>query len=326
MLQQVNKPIFVVGSPRSGTSILTWCLGQHPNMFPVPESNWMGDFAINVAIGHQIGAARGERSILSAMDIREDELFAAFGQSINHLILSHRKDLERKRQAAVAAWGPKGRCFQARSSASEPKNRWVDGTPEYSLFICGLRKLFPGAQFVHICRDVRAVVRSMLNFHRVAGTHLVANEEEAYKYWLRTVKTCLKAERAYGPGVIHRIRYADLIESAESTMRSLFGFVGEPYTARCLDPLAERINSSGVPPDFRSENPATDSAIVEEACRLSTELEEGTSPSVGSSAAANELEAAFRERVKYVAALDDAYQEARRAGSSALPSKLKHAG
>jgi hypothetical protein len=65
---------------------------------------------------------------------------------------------------------------------------------------------------------------------------------------------------------------------------------------------------------------------MEEACRLSTELEEGTPPSAGSSAAANELEAAFRERVKYVAALDDAYQEARRAGSSTLPSKLKHAG
>src|SRR5215467_11974074 len=120
MQRSMNRPVFVVGSPRSGTSILTWCLGQHPNIFPVPESNWMGDFAISVAIGHQIGAARGERSILSAMDIQEEELFAAFGQSINHLILSHRKDLERKRQAAGTAWGPKGHWFQARSSALEP--------------------------------------------------------------------------------------------------------------------------------------------------------------------------------------------------------------
>src|SRR6476646_4660074 len=121
MHEEINKPIFVVGSPRSGTSILAWCLGQHPNIFPVPESNWMGDFAINVAVGHQIGAARGERSILSAMDIREEELFAAFGQSINHLILSHRKDLERKRQDAVTTWGSTGHLLQARSSASEPK-------------------------------------------------------------------------------------------------------------------------------------------------------------------------------------------------------------
>jgi hypothetical protein len=41
-----NKPIFVVGSPRSDTSILSWCLGQHPNILVLPESVWMGDFAI----------------------------------------------------------------------------------------------------------------------------------------------------------------------------------------------------------------------------------------------------------------------------------------
>ena len=67
MQDQINKPVFVVGSPRSGTSILAWCLGQHPNMFPVPESNWMGQFAINVAISYEIGSARGDRSLLSGM-------------------------------------------------------------------------------------------------------------------------------------------------------------------------------------------------------------------------------------------------------------------
>ena len=40
------------------------------------------------------------------------------------------------------------------------------GTPEYSLHICGLLKLFPQARFVHVFRDVDAVVRSMVNFHR----------------------------------------------------------------------------------------------------------------------------------------------------------------
>ena len=104
----------------------------------------------------------------------------------------------------------------------------MDGTPEYSLYICGLRKLFPEARFVHIFRDVRAVVRSMLNFHRVAGTQLVANEEKAYKYWLRTVRACLKAEQAYGPEVVHRIQYVDLIDNPELTMRWLFDRLEEP--------------------------------------------------------------------------------------------------
>jgi hypothetical protein len=103
----INKPIFVVGSPRSGTSILTWCLGQHPNVFPVPESNWLGQFAINVAISYEIGSARGDRSLLSGMDIGPQEFFANFGRAINELILAHREDLERKRKMTSLIARPK---------------------------------------------------------------------------------------------------------------------------------------------------------------------------------------------------------------------------
>jgi hypothetical protein len=171
----------------------------------------------------------------------------------------------------------------------------VDGTPEYSLHICGLRKLFPEALFIHLVRDVDSVVRSLLNFHRVAGTRLVANEEEAYKYWLRRVNGCLKAEQAYGPNVVYRFRYRALVENPESAIRSLLDFVGEPYSAKCLEPLAERINSSNVPPDFKSDDPATDPAIVEKARRLSAHIEQTAQPSKGSSAAADEMEAAFQQ-------------------------------
>jgi sulfotransferase family protein len=311
MQRYVNKPIFVVGSPRSGTSILTWCLGQHPNIFPVPESNWMGNFAINVAVGYQVGAARGDRSILSAMNIREDELFTALGQSINDLILSHRKDLERKRQSEGKLSGLKGRWFQGISTASEPKTRWVDGTPEYSLFICGLRKLFPDARFVHIFRDVGEVVRSMLNFHRVAGIQLVANEEKAYKYWLRTVRACLKAEQAYGPDVVHRVRYVDLISNPESTMRSLLERLAEPYSAKCLEPLAERINSSNVPANFKADDPATDPAVIEKAVRLCANMNNAPQADRPSRQAVDEVEAAFKERVDYTAGVDRAYKKTR---------------
>ena len=308
MHEEINKPIFVVGSPRSGTSILAWCLGHHPNIFPVPESNWMGDFAANVAVAHQIGSARGSLSILSAMEIRNDELFATFGASINDLVLCHRKDLERTRETSKElkidpCW------LEAASTSAGPKQRWVDGTPGYSLHICGLRKLFPQARFVHLFRDVRPVVRSMINFHRVAGFHLVANEEEGYRYWVRTVRACLLAERAYGPNIVRRIRYADLIEKPEPTMRSLLDFLGEPYTAKCLEPLSQRINSSDVPDDF-VEDPTTDTAVVEEATRLSRDLGGTAQPAEASPDAVNEMEAGFAQRIQYMATLDSQYQRA----------------
>jgi hypothetical protein len=297
-MQEVNRPIFVVGSPRSGTSILTWCLGQHPNIFPVPESNWMGKFAVSVAASYQVGVARGDRTILSAMGISREEFFANFGRSVNDLILRHRADLERKRKTTRLP--------------SEPKMRWVDGTPEYSLHICALRKLFPEALFIHVLRDVRDVVRSMLNFHRVAGFRLVRNEKQAYKYWLRTVRACAQAEQAYGSRVVHRLFYTALIEKPESVVRSLLEFVGEPYCARCLEPLSKRINSSNVPADFVAENAATDPRIVEEATKLYSKLQKTLLPTKPFSAAADEMEADFNRKVQHMMTVDDQLRDARR--------------
>ena len=301
MHEEINKPIFVVGSPRSGTSILAWCLGHHPNIFPVPESNWMGDFAANVAVAHQIGSARGDLSTLSAMDIRDDEFFAAFGRSINELVVGHRRHLEINRENSNSPSKANPRWLEATSMTAGPKARWVDGTPEYSLHICGLRKLFPQARFVHMFRDVGAVVCSMVNFHRTTGIQLVANEEDAYKYWLRTVNACLKAEEAYGPHVVYRLRYTALVEHPESALRSLLDFVGEPYSAKCLEPLSQRINSSNVPPDFKSDDPASDPLIVEEARQLSAKIEETPQSAGQSPAAADELEGEFGVRVKHIA-------------------------
>jgi len=253
----------------------------------------MGDFSVNVAIACQIGAARGDYSILSAMDIPDDELFAALGQSINDLILRHRTHLERKRETRSAALKLDTGWLEATSTAAGPKARWIDGTPEYSLYICGLRKLFPDAVFIHIFRDVASVVRSMLNFHRVAGTQLVRNEEEAYRYWLRTVRACVKAEQAYGPNVVRRIRYRDLIDNPESTMHSLLDFLSEPYAARCLEPLVQRINSSNVSDDVKTDDPASDPAVVEEATQLSRDLEGTAQPANASQSAADEMEEGY---------------------------------
>ena len=272
----------------------------------------MGDFAIDLAVRYQIGAARGIRSVLSAMDIQFDEFFASFGQTINDLIVTHRKDLERKRRvlSSAGAYRPPSPS-KISHSKSQPRARWVDGTPEYSFYICGLRKLFPKARFIHIVRDVPSVVRSMLNFHRIAGNRLVANEEQAYDYWLRAVSACLKAEQAYGPRVVLRLRYSELVDAPETAMRSVLKFVGERYVTASLKPLQERINSSKVPADFKIGDPETDPVLVERATELSAEMTETPQPLEASPAAAEEMEAAFYERVRYVATVDSEYRRAK---------------
>src|SRR5205814_8412314 len=89
-----SKPIFIVSSGRSGSTILTWCLGQHPNILPQEESNWLGPFLIDAAIGYQRGTVRGERGQLSANFIKRDEFLSRFAQTINILILIHRHYFE----------------------------------------------------------------------------------------------------------------------------------------------------------------------------------------------------------------------------------------
>ena len=305
MKEGTGKPIFVVGSPRSGTSILTWCIGQHPNILPQEESNWLGPFAVDAAVGYQRGSERGKRGQLSANFIEREEFLERFGETIDQLILSHRKQFESRQAGCTVPH------FKVSRSSEEPKSRWVDGTPENCFYICGLRKLFPKAQFVHLVRDVTDVVSSLLNFFPDGGHRLVKSEQAAYEYWLRTVQCCVQAEQAYGPGVVYRLRYSDLIERSESAMLSLLTFLGEPYSSQCLEPLALRVNTSEVPPDFNQIDSATDSMVVARARKLSDELQRLPQPCQPSLAASDEMEAGFRERVKYVATVDGAYQKAR---------------
>jgi hypothetical protein len=299
MQNEINKPIFIVGSPRSGTSILTWCLGQHPNILVQQESSWIGSFAVDVAIGHEIGSARGGHSQLSALDVRRDDFMAHFGKSINDLILSYRRRLFiSSRCAALRDSSQVHEGFRIARSQSDPKSRWVDGTPEYSFYICGLRKLFPGALFIHIVRDVDSVVRSLLNFDRTGGGSRFANEQQAYEKWLRTVECCTQAERAYGSQVVYRLQYSDLINNPEPALRSVLKFLGEPYAAVCLEPLQLRINSSNVPASFDASDPQTDPAVVEKARRLSAELEKDSKHVEPSAIATDEMETAFDQRVR----------------------------
>jgi hypothetical protein len=303
------RPIFVVGSPRSGTSILTWCLGQHSNIFVQEESDWIGPFAYQIDIAYRMGSARGERSQLSALGIRREEFFAHFGQSITNLILDHRQSLEARLTAqhelgslAVAKPAPTY-AFQIARSESDSKARWVDGTPEYSLYIPPLRTLFPEARFVHITRNVTSVVHSILNFERTGGPALVSTEQQAYEYWLRTVRACLQAERAYGSEIVCRIRHSDLISHPEATIRRLLAFLDEPFEPSCLEPLRERINSSGVPANFNPSDPGTNPAVIDEANRLNQEVMMAPMNITPDPAAAAHLEGSFNERSIYLANL-----------------------
>lgn len=268
----------------------------------------MGEFAVNLGVQFKAGHRRGKHSQLSALNVNCDAFFCAFGDGINDLILRHRDRLEQN-SVHSAKRDPLQihSAFNVSRSSTEPKSRWVDGTPEYSLYICGLRKLFPDAKFVHIVRDAKDVVHSLLNFRPDGPLAFVETEQQAYEYWLRTVQACVQAEQALGSQVVHRLRYEDLTHRPEWAIRDVLEFLGEPYMAACIEPLTNKINSSNVPENFRVSDPRADTYLVEHAVRLSEQLQLPFVDHPPSPHAMHEFTASFSDRVAYAAKLDAQY-------------------
>lgn len=267
-IQAENKPVFIVGSGRSGTSVLTWCLGQHPNIMPLPETHWIARLTVRMRQLYQFGTIHGRYSHLGALDWSEQDFFAEFGSNVDRFIISTLKprlrfirklsakkrglsdaqidELERKGELSPDPALVSAKNYQVIRSPSDPKGRWVDGGPENTYYMYGLSMLFPGAKFIHLLRDPNDVARSFMRFSQAGDAGSDRSESEAYIQWQRFVEYAVKGERALGSERVLRIAYDDLINQSEATLRECFRFLGEEFTNDALLPLQEKINSSKV--------------------------------------------------------------------------------
>jgi Sulfotransferase family len=223
-----RNPVFIIGSPRSGTTALARALGRHPELWVSKESYVLhqlyGKGRIDRVWRHNW--ERATPSWLRAEGVERAEFFGFLGLAVNAL-------------------------FSSRSQG----RRWVDQTPLYTLMAEDLADMFPGASFLHIVRDGRSVVRSMANFEdvfddlrgEVLGDEMPpwAND---FRLACETWADCVESAWRFGDAHPERclaIRNEDLSADLDGGFARIHAFLGvEPTDAPAVSFGGARINSS----------------------------------------------------------------------------------
>lgn len=257
-------PVFIIGSYRSGTSALTWALGQHPAMFPLEETNWLYRLGLYLDCLYAFGTSNGPNTHLSSMDMTKRHFYRSFGAMAHSFILQNRVQYLRaslkvhlqKNNLPVAGLNKLTKMedfveftqdndlFSLIRNKQDKKERWVDGTPENSHFVYCLNMMFPNAKFIFMIRNPIRVAHSLMNFATVSGRASNYEEENAYNQWYALTESGYHALKAFGTDKVLLIQQEDLAAQKEATICQCLSFLEEEYDVNCLKPLQANVNSS----------------------------------------------------------------------------------
>ncbi|HLY17473.1 MAG TPA: sulfotransferase [Bryobacteraceae bacterium] len=235
-----RPPIFIVGWPRSGTTLLRNLLRSHPNLTFPPESQFIPTYYRAYGDpGNRADAIRLGKIILSTRSIR-----------------TWRIDLEPAAFCGCRTFREVLCLLFGTWAKQEKKTRWGDKTPQYVTDIPLLRELFPTAQILHIIRDGRDAAVSAL---RVA---FEGNLATAALRWKASVRAGRQAGAAQSAGAYLEVRYESLLQDPEAVMKQICTFLGEPYDPAVLKPSPPRPHALSGAPWINGDPPDGDRVIV----------------------------------------------------------------
>lgn len=210
---------FIVGSGRSGTTLLRSMFNAHPDVAIPDESH----FVVTMARARRrYEAPGGFRTDLFLEDLGGHWGFRGWGLDVGEVAA----ELEANPPASL----PEAlRRVYGRYALSRGKRHYGDKTPIYVLHLAVLAGLFPEARILHVVRDGRDVALSFLD--QDFGPRSVA---EAAVRWKRWVGRGRAGGGRLGPERYREVRYEDLVADPEAALRELSPFVGVGFHERML--------------------------------------------------------------------------------------------
>ena len=206
-----NAPFFIVGCPRSGTTMFRLMLNEHSRLCVPRESFFISALMDTLPLTDPLSPHEVDEAIAAIIGHRR---WAEFGLSTASVQKAVRGLSYPRLEEVVSA------VFRL---ACGRKPRWGDKTPAYGLEIRRLAIVFPGAKFIHLVRDCRDVCRSMHD----AGWH-GKNWNRLAAFWRDRVAKGILDGRALGPDRYCEVRYEDLVLDPAETLSRTLAFLGEP--------------------------------------------------------------------------------------------------
>lgn len=217
------EPIFVVGVPRSGTTLLAAMLAAHSRLGCGPETNF---FAL---LGRADRRALFSRATWPqrALDWLSSPLLE--GESLLRRFGLERSQLEWRLKGGRRTPAGLLNALMESHLAALGKVRWIEKSPVHALHLETLRRWFPAAPVVRIVRDPRDVALSVAGVPWGPGDY-----PGALLYWRRFDER--SAPFFATDRRVLSVRYEDLLQAPDAVLADLCHGIGEIFERDMLNP------------------------------------------------------------------------------------------
>jgi hypothetical protein len=223
-IENKERPIFVLGAERSGTTLLMAMLGHHQRI-SVPEVVWY--YPRFRPYLHTYGDLLRPENFLT---LAEEMVFGLktpfWGMPVNPATIVEEIIVRAPEQSFAGIFA----AMIGKFAELEGKPRWGEKTPYNLYFVKEILEDFPNAQFVFITRDGRDASADYLE-----SSFGPTNIYTAAHAWKRAQNTVEASRSNLRSDQWFDVSYEELVRQPEAVLRHVTDFLGEDYDQRMLE-------------------------------------------------------------------------------------------